>query len=93
MATIQNPAIPKDSIVVITGANGLLGSNIVDKFLEVDYRVRGTVRNLEKCKWLQTLCDEKYGPGRFELFAVPDFIAEGALKEVMAGTSLGICDV
>ncbi|KAI8677651.1 Epimerase domain-containing protein [Fusarium keratoplasticum] len=88
MAPLDNPAVPKGSTVLVTGANGLLGSHIVDQFLEYGYKVRGTVRDTEKNAWLQALFDKKYGKGSFELFKVADLTAEGAFDEAVKGTSV-----
>jgi dihydroflavonol-4-reductase len=38
----------QDSLVVVTGANGFIASHIVANLLERGYRVRGTVRRLER---------------------------------------------
>lgn len=69
---------------MVTGANGFLGSHIVDQFLAEGYKVRGTVRNLDKNKWLQEYFDKKYDPGLLELVKVEDFTNEhcfdGAVK-------------
>jgi NAD(P)-dependent dehydrogenase (short-subunit alcohol dehydrogenase family) len=77
--------IPKDSWVLVTGANGLIASHIVDKLLRFGFRVRGTVRNPEKAAWETTMFTEKYGAGRFELVAVPDISVEGAFDEAIKG--------
>ncbi|UPK89521.1 hypothetical protein LCI18_000456 [Fusarium solani-melongenae] len=87
MAPLDNPAVPKGSTVLVTGANGLLGSHIADQFLEYGYKVRGTVRDTEKNAWLQALFDKKYGKGSFELYKVADLTAEGAFDEAVKGTS------
>ncbi|KAM5347337.1 hypothetical protein ACJ41O_010342 [Fusarium nematophilum] len=86
MAPISNPAIPKGSTVVVTGANGFIGTHIVDQFLHHGYKVRGTVRNAEKSAWLPKLY-EKYGQGSFELVVIPDLEAEGAFDDVVKGAS------
>lgn len=88
MAPLDNPAVPKGSTVLVTGANGLLGSHIVDQFLEYGYKVRGTVRDTEKNAWLQALFDKKYGKGNFELFKVADLTAEGAFDEAVKGVPI-----
>lgn len=85
MPSIENPAIPKGATVLVTGANGLLGSHIADQFLEYGYNVRGTVRDTEKNAWLAQLFEKNHGPGRFELFKVPDMTAEGAYNEAVKG--------
>lgn len=64
--------IPKGSLVVVTGANGFIGSHVVDQLLQHGYNVRGTVRNVAKNSWLNDYFSAKYGPGRFSLAEVPD---------------------
>lgn len=85
MPSIDNPAIPRGATVLVTGANGLLGSHIADQFLEYGYNVRGTVRDTEKNAWLAQLFEKNHGPGRFELFKVADMTAEGAFNEAVKG--------
>ncbi|KAJ4265968.1 hypothetical protein NW762_003941 [Fusarium torreyae] len=88
MAPLENLAVPQGSTVLVTGANGLLGSNIADQFLEYGYKVRGTVRDTERDAWLQTLFDKKYGEGKFELVKVADLETETAFDDVVKGTSI-----
>ncbi|GFF38211.1 aldehyde reductase 2 [Aspergillus udagawae] len=85
--TIEQPAIPQGSMVLITGVNGFIGSHIADQFLTFGYKVRGTTRSLEKNAWISTLFDKKYGPGNFELVAVPDMVAQDAFVEAVKGVS------
>ncbi|GFF22557.1 aldehyde reductase 2 [Aspergillus udagawae] len=84
---IEQPAIPQGSMVLITGVNGFIGSHIADQFLTFGYKVRGTTRSLEKNAWISTLFDKKYGPGNFELVAVPDMVAQDAFVEAVKGVS------
>ncbi|KAM0481793.1 hypothetical protein ACHAPX_003119 [Trichoderma viride] len=85
---IQNPAIPFGSTVVIIGANGYIGAETCDKFLEAGYRVRGTVRNVEEHRaWMHELFDKKYA-GKFELVQVVDFEADGAFDEAFKGAAV-----
>lgn len=87
MSPIDPPAIPKGSLVLVTGANGLIGSNIADQFLRFGYRVRGTTRSPAKNAWITALFDAKYGPGSFELVAVPDMEAPDAFDQAVKGAS------
>ena len=66
------PAIPKDSLVLVTGINGYLGSHVADQFLEAGYRVRGTTRDLKKTEGLKQLWERKYGADKLELIVVKD---------------------
>ena len=78
-------AIPKGSLVLVTGANGFIGSHVVDQFLTAGYKVRGTVRSEGKAAWVKELFDKRYGPGKFELAIVPDMSKPGAFEEAMKG--------
>ncbi|CAG7557459.1 unnamed protein product [Fusarium equiseti] len=88
MAPLDNPAVPKGSIVLVTGANGLLGSHVAKQFLEFGYKVRGTVRNTEKNAWLSAAFDKQYGQGNFELVKLEDMASVDTLKEVAEGVSV-----
>lgn len=83
--TIQDPALPKDSTIVVSGANGYIASHIVDQLLAAGYVVRGTVRDTSKTAWLASHFDKTYGAGRFTLHSVPDAAKEGAFDEVFKG--------
>lgn len=64
--------------VLVSGANGYIGSHVANELLSAKYRVRGTVRSTSKQAWLQRLFDEKYGEGQFELVQVEDASKPGA---------------
>lgn len=85
MGSLPKLAVPKGSAVLVTGANGLLGSHIADQFLTYGYKVRGTVRDLEKSSWLVDVFEKNYGKGSFELFKVPDMAVESAYNEAVKG--------
>lgn len=81
----QTPAIPKGSTILVTGVNGLIGSHVADQLIKYGYKVRGTVREPSKHKWLQELFEKSYGPGNLELVSVKDMAAEGAFDEAVKG--------
>ncbi|KAI1116065.1 aldehyde reductase [Nemania sp. NC0429] len=87
MSPIDHPVIPKGSTVLVTGANGFIGSNIADQFLKFGYKVRGTTRSPEKNVWVTDLFDRKYGKGKFDFIAVTDMAADGAFDEAVKGVS------
>lgn len=78
-------AIPQGSRILVTGANGYIGSNIVDLLLELGYIVRGTVRT-EK-PWLDRLFENKYGKGKFESVTVEAMEKEGAFDSAIQGVA------
>lgn len=80
--------IPKGSWVLITGANGFLASHTVKGFLERGYKVRGTVRDLEKSSWLTRDLFSAYASrGDLELVQVPDLAVEHAFDDAVKGVS------
>lgn len=82
---IKDPAIPFGSVVVVIGANGYMGVETCEKLLQVGFKVRGTVRDVEKNReWMHALFDDTW-PGKFELVSVPDFEAEGAFDKAFEG--------
>lgn len=68
-------AVPRDSLILVTGANSFLGLHIVDQLLQHGYRVRGAVRNAEKAVWTAKLFRDRYGAGRFTTAVIPDMAA------------------
>lgn len=89
---LSNPTIPQGSTILVTGANGLIASHIVDQFLARGYNVRGTVRNLEKSAWLRPFFASRHPSNHLELLQVSDFGAPGAWDTAVQGVS-GICHV
>ncbi|CRG91398.1 Aldehyde reductase 2 [Talaromyces islandicus] len=78
-------AINPGERVLVTGANGYIGSHVVDFLLSLGYIVRGTVR-AEK-PWLNQFFDTKYGYGKFETTIIPRLDDQKALTEALSDTS------
>ncbi|KAI1422737.1 hypothetical protein F5Y12DRAFT_599227 [Xylaria sp. FL1777] len=85
--SLSNPTIPLDSIILVTGANGLIASWVADKFLEAGYRVRGTVRSISRCSWMEPFFADRHGTGRFELIEVTDLGAPGVWNKAVRGVA------
>lgn len=81
-------AIPKNSIVLVTGVNGHIGSHVADQLLEAGYKVRGTARDIKKAEGLKVLWEKQYGPGKLEIVIVPDMATDGAFDEAVKGLCL-----
>jgi nucleoside-diphosphate-sugar epimerase len=75
------PALPKDSLTLVTGINGYLGSHTADQFLEAGYRVRGTTRDLKKAEALKEYWEKRHGSGRLELVVVKDMSHAGVTRQ------------
>ncbi|KIH93809.1 cinnamoyl-CoA reductase [Sporothrix brasiliensis 5110] len=82
MATPQY-ALPVGSLILVTGANGYIGSHVADVLLGLKYRVRGTAR--EDKPWLNELFETKYGKGAFESFVLRDMQDESDWELAMRG--------
>lgn len=85
---LENLAVPQGSTVLVTGANGFIGSHVADQFLQHGFKVRGVVRDVAKNAWLADLFHQNYGQDRFELWAVPDMAAEGAFDKAVKGVAV-----
>ncbi|KAE9570610.1 Aldehyde reductase 2 [Colletotrichum fructicola] len=78
-------ALPQGSTVLVTGANGYIGSHIANTILEQGYRVRGTVRSPKP--WLDELFQSKYGKDKYESITLSNFEDEEALAKAFDGVS------
>jgi nucleoside-diphosphate-sugar epimerase len=82
----RQTTLPKGSWILVTGATGFIASHIILQFLKLGYKVRGTVRDLSKAKWLtEDLFASEAVSGSFEIVAVPEISAENAFDEAIRG--------
>ena len=79
--------LPTGSLVLVTGVNGYIASHVANQLLHRGYKVRGTVRDLSKGKWMKDLSETKYGVGKFELAQVEDVTRPGAFKDAIQGNT------
>ncbi|KAL2828007.1 putative aldehyde reductase [Aspergillus cavernicola] len=85
MASTESYALKVGERILVTGANGFIGSTIIDLLLSLGYIVRGTVRS-EK-PWLNEVFESKYGAGKFESVNVPNLDDKEALEAVLDGVN------
>ncbi|GAA5868532.1 hypothetical protein JCM8547_003177 [Rhodosporidiobolus lusitaniae] len=86
MAFSFTPAVEPGSLILVTGANGFIGSHIVLACLQHGYRVRGVVRDVGKLGKLKEQWEREF-PGKFEVAVVQDLEKEGGFDEAMKGVS------
>ena len=72
----------KSEIVLVTGANGYIGSATVRVLVDHGYLVRGAVRSAKKNQWMKA----HFGPN-FQLIEVPDMNVPNAYSEAVKGVS------
>ncbi|KAM0445322.1 hypothetical protein ACHAPV_002763 [Trichoderma viride] len=84
--TEQAAAIPKGSVVLITGLTGYIATHVAQQFFARGYKVRGTVRDLSKASWLKDdLFSAEHAAGNLELVQVPDLGAPDAFGAAVKG--------
>ena len=88
--SLITPALPKGRLILVTGANGYIGSHVVDQLLKLGYNVRGTIRN-EK-PWVEILFSKRRrehgsSAGVFEAVVIEDIAKQGAFNHVIEGVS------
>ncbi|KAL6907336.1 hypothetical protein GGI43DRAFT_431388 [Trichoderma evansii] len=80
--------IPQGALVLLTGVTGFVASHIAKALLQRGYRVRGTVRDIEKAEWLvNDVLNDYVDTASFELCRVPDIAANHAFDEAIKGVS------
>ncbi|KAE8215034.1 hypothetical protein CF327_g1667 [Tilletia walkeri] len=75
--------------VLVTGATGYIGANVVLELLQHGYRVRGTVRSQRKFDQLAALPDFAKYRDRFEAAVVPDLVT-GDFSQSVEGVEVVI---
>jgi len=87
MSAPKDAVLPPGSKILVTGANGYIGSHVADQLLQRGYLVRGTVRDAAKQAWLTELFDKEYGSGKFEIAEVKELTKDN-LAAAMKGLSV-----
>ena len=79
-------AIPKDSTILVTGANGYIASHIANQLILAGYKVKGTVRNEEKGAMITEALKKRHGEkSAFSYVVVEDMSTENAFHDAVKG--------
>lgn len=82
----QNLALPKGSLILVTGATGFIASHIIHNFLQLGYHVRGTVRSSDKATQTSKLFASFDIPNaHYETAVVAHMAEDGAFDEAVKG--------
>lgn len=77
---MEGTALPKGSLILVTGATGFIGANVVFEALKAGYKVRGTSRSKSSAAKLE----EKLGDtADYSTAVVPDVTVAGAWDEAV----------
>jgi len=79
--------INKGDTVLVTGVSGYIGSHVAEELVAAGYKVRGTSRTSAKVQYLADHLNEKFGPGKIDIFEVPDMIKADAYDAAVVGVS------
>ena len=74
-------ALPGNSLVLVSGANGMIAGHVVGQLLKSGFRVRGTVRDESKGDWIKEYAEKHYGPGKVEIVVVKNMSEAEAFKD------------
>ncbi|CAF9932570.1 MAG: hypothetical protein GOMPHAMPRED_006611 [Gomphillus americanus] len=85
MSSSPKLAIPKGSLVLVTGSTGYIGSWVVYEFIKQGYRVRASVRSQEKFNNLSSIIEKAFGPGKVEASFVTDFSSPDGYADAIKG--------
>ena len=78
-------AIPKGSLVLVTGANGYIGSHVADQLMTAGYKVRGTARSEAKAKTIAGIFEKRHGKDAFTYTVIEDMGAANAFNQAIKG--------
>lgn len=83
MTLIDNPdlALPKGSLILVTGASGYIASNFIIESLDAGYKIRGTVRSAFKAQRTKEVFDSP----NYDALVVADIEQDGAFDDAVKG--------
>lgn len=73
-------ALPRGSLILVTGATGMIGSHVVNEALKAGYKVRGTSRSQERADYTVDVFENHPD---YSTAVVKEVFLEGAWDEAM----------
>lgn len=73
-------ALPRGSLILVTGVSGYIGAHVANEALRAGYRVRGTARTEKKCEKSR---ENLQNHPNYSTFVVSDFGIESAFDEAV----------
>ncbi|VUC31496.1 unnamed protein product [Clonostachys rosea] len=74
-------ALPKGSLILVTGASGYIASNFIVEALDAGYKIRGTARSAEKAEKTKKI----FNSANYDAVVVPEMESEGAFDDAVKG--------
>lgn len=81
--TDDHLALPRGSLILVTGASGMIGSHVVNEALQAGYKVRGTSRSQEKADYTVDV----FNNPNYSTAIVKDVQIQGAWDAAMKGVN------
>lgn len=79
--TDNSSALPRGSLILVTGASGYIASNFVIEALEAGYKIRGNARSVDKAERTKKI----FSSPNYDAIVVPEMEPEGAFDEAVIG--------
>lgn len=71
------------STILVTGADGGVASDIVDQVLSTGLKVKGTVRDVEKLTYIESVFHWRHAPSSSTAVVIPDFFIRRACDKAL----------
>ncbi|GFF55073.1 aldehyde reductase 2 [Aspergillus lentulus] len=89
MGSTAPTTVPSGGLVLVTGVNGFLASQLA---LNLGYKLRGTVQFQDKADWITEAVTKRYPDASFKTVVVPNISVPGAFDDAIRGVD-GIAHV
>ena len=87
MASTNSTTCPAGSTILVTGSNGYIASHVVDQLILAGFKVKGTVRDEAKARYIEGVFHKRYTPNSFSAAIIPDITLPGATDSALQDCS------